>query len=459
VARLGTEFPAWVTFGLDLHFAIFTVAVTSATALLFGVAPALLVSRTEPGSSLQVASGRSTPSAGRVRATNLLVGIEVALACVLLVMAGLNLRDTRALMAVAPGFRTENVLSYVIQVPEERYPSGEERAAFWAAHVERVAALPGVLEAGATTILPLRGHTGYFFHAQDAPPRGENDPNPVVLVRSVTPGYLETMDVRIVSGRTFTRFDGLDDGSAVVAVNETFVREFLGHVEQPIGARIRTGGSDAPWWTVVAVTADTKHYGLDEEARPGVFVPLQQLFVPTAMTATAHTAGPPSQLVDAARAVLAEQDPGIAMFRVATMADVMSEALWSRRAAAWLIAVFAAAALLLAVAGIYGVISYGVRQRVQEIGIRMAMGARREQVAARILREGMSIVVAGVVIGLGLALAATPVIGSILFATSPTDPWVYGGVAALILCVAAAATVVPARRAAGLDAMVVLRGE
>lgn len=393
----------------------------------------------------------------------LLVGGEVALAAVLLVAAGLSVRDFQRLRDVDPGLRTGGVLSYRVALPESRYPDREARLAFWQSHLERLRALPGVEGAATTTVLPLSGqHSGWFFVVEDAPPRSEEEGNPVVLNRAVSPGYLTAMGVELVRGRGFTEFDARDEGTQVAVVNETFVREFLSHRSDPLGARLQTGSrpeDDEPWITVVGVTRDTKHYGLDEEMRPAVYLPLRMMPIEF-NNVVVRAAGDAAALTASARRALREQDPEVALFDVATMEERLGDSLWSRRASAWLIAVFSAVALLLAVAGLYGIVSYGVRQRVQEIGIRMALGADRERVVGEVLRQGMAIVVVGVVVGLGGALAVAGLVSDTLVTgVSPTDPVVYAGVSALLLGVAAVANWIPARRAARLEPMGVLRGE
>jgi predicted permease len=458
VGGLADQFPTWVTFDLDRVFVAFTVGVTVAAAVLFGLAPALQTAKAEPTAAVRTATGRATASLGRRRAMGLLVTAEVALAFVLLIVAGLTLRDLQALTAVDPGFRTEGVLSWRVQLPDDAYPSAQARLAFWDDHLERVRALPGVTGAAGTTVLPLAGHSGWFFEVEDAPPRPDDEANPVVLMRAVTPGYLDLMDIEVLDGRALTDFDGREDESGAAVVNERFVQRFLSHRADPVGARIRTQGSDGAWWTVVGVTRDTKHYGLAEEMRPAIHVPLRQL--PRGYLAmTATTGGDPTELTGAIRGVLRDQDPGLAVFDVETMKQRLDDSLWARRASSWLVAAFSTVALLLAVAGIYGVISYGVRQRVQEIGIRMALGARQRQVANQVLRQGIAIVGVGAVLGGLVGFVVARLVSGELFAARASDPWIYVGATALLLTVATVANVLPARRAAGLDPMKVLRSE
>lgn len=459
VDRLSDQLPRWVTFDLDWRFLAFTIAVTVGAAVVFGLAPALQTSSVDPTEALNASSGRTTASGRRRRAMGALVAGEVALALILLVVGGLFVRDLQRLQNVDPGFRTEGVLSYRMVLPDARYKDSAARLAFWNQHLDDVRSLPGVQSAAATTVLPLAGHSGWFFSVKDAPPRGEDEANPVVLNRAVSPGYLGTMGVELLAGRTFTDFDGRDENTKVAIVNQTFVKDFLAHRKDPLGAQIKAGGDSEPWWTVVGVTRDTKHYGLDKEMRPAVYQPLRQLPLGS-LTLVARTNGDPNQLVASIRRTLRDEDPQLAMFDVQSMAKRLDDSLWTRRAGSWLIAAFSTVALLLAVAGLYGVISYGVSQRVQEIGIRMALGADRGQVLGRVLRQGMTIVAVGVVLGLGGALAAArPVSGALTTGESATDPLVYGGVTVLLLGVALMANFLPARRAARLEPMGVLRGE
>lgn len=459
VDAVATRLPRWVTFDLDWRFVAFTMAVTGGAAVLFGLAPALRSARSDPSEALRSSSTRSTASSRRRRVLATLVTSEVALAVALLVVAGLGVLDLARLQGMDPGFRTENVLSYRIALPDARYHDPDAWRAFYDEHLERVRALPGVTGAAATTVLPLAGHSGWFFEVEDAPERGEEDANPVVLRRGVTPGYLEVNDVELVAGRRLSSFDGREEGTRVAVVNESFVREFLSHRSDPLGARIRTGGDDAPWTTVVGVNRDVRHYGLGEEMRPGVFEPLTQLARPS-LHVTVRAASSPEPLLVAVRASVRELDSQLALFDIATMAERLEESLGTRRASSWLLAAFSAVALLLAVAGIYGVVSYTVGQRVHEIGIRMALGARGRQVQARVLRQGMVMVGLGAVLGLVAARLAAPLAsGALASGMSATEPRVYAGVAALLVAVAALANLVPARRAARLDPMRVLRGE
>jgi putative ABC transport system permease protein len=456
IGRLAQEFPRWVSFDLDGRVLAFTLLLTAGSALLFGLAPALHAAR-QPAATLAGAS-RSTASRRRRRTLSLLVSAEVALALGLLVVGGLSTLDAYRVSRVAPGFATDDVTLYRVQLPSPRYPSDTARVAFVDAYLERLRALPGVEGATAASSLPLIGHWGWFFYPEDGPPREEGDANPVVLMRSVTPGYFDAMQVDIVRGRAFEDSDGRDDTPPVVIVNETFVRTHFSDGGDPIGRRIHTGGGENPRLTVVGVSKDIKHYGLDEPMRPGVYQPLRQVPLDFFHVALRTTPGTPSPLA-AARALTTEMDAELPIFSDRTMSDVLQASLWARRATSWLIAAFSGVALLLAVAGLYGVISYAVRQRTQEISLRMALGARAEQVRRGVVREGLVVVGVGAAVGLVAALAMARLVAGLLVEVSATEPAVYVFVTLLLVVVAAAANYVPAHRAAATDPMMALRSE
>jgi putative ABC transport system permease protein len=457
VARMSEQFPRWVSFELDWRFVAFSLAATVGAAVVFGLAPALQSSRVAPGQALQASASRSTGAFHKRRSMNLLVAGEVAMALTLLIVAGLGMRDLIQLQRLDPGFQTERILTYSIGLPSVRYDGEESLHAFRETHLEGVRGIPAVTAATAASSLPLSGHWGWFFEVEGAPPRGEDDPNPVVLNRVVSPGYFETMGVSIASGRGFDDFDGREAGTMAAVVNETFVRQFIGAGEEAVGRRIRSG-EDSDWLTIVGVARDVKHYGVDEDMRPGVYQTTTQ-FPLSRFQVAVRTSGDPHTVTDAVRELIRRADPELSIFAVQSMSERMEESLWTRRASVWLLAIFAGVALTLAVAGLYGVISYSVGQRTSEISIRMALGARREQVLRQVVRQGMLLVAAGVVVGLLASLATARVVSGVLVGISATDPLVYGGVTLLLLAVAALANFVPARRAARLEPMEALRKE
>jgi hypothetical protein len=268
--------------------------------------------------------------------------------------------------------------------------------------------------------------------------------------------------VTMAAGRPFDDFDGRDETAPVVVVNETFVRTHLSHLDDPVGARIYPStdlpDSAATWMTVVGVAHDVKHYGLDEEMRPGVYQPLAQLPLAGFQVAL-RTRGDDASVMPAVRRVTADLDVELPVHSVARMTEQLDESMYTRRATSWLIAIFSTVALMMAVAGIYGVISYTVGQRSREIGIRMAMGAQRRSVVRAVVGQGMRPVAVGTLLGLGMSVAGAGLVSGLLVGVSATDPKVYAAITGLLLFVAAVANYLPARRAAGLDPIEVLRSE
>jgi predicted permease len=454
LAAAPDDFPRWISFAIDVRFLAFTTAVTVGSALLFGLAPAIKVARTDPQRVLQ-ASGRSTETRAGRYGLNALVVAELALSLVVLVGAGLFMAAFQQLQAVDPGFRTESVLAYRISLPDATYGEDAAQKAFFEEHLAALRALPGVIGAGATTSEPLGGHTGYFFEAEGALPRDDDEPDPVTLVRWTTPGYFEAIGINLLSGRAIEEADGNPEAPAVAIINEEFARHHWGD-ESPLGRRIRAGDDEEDWMSVVGLVRDARHYGLDREMRPGVYVPFDRS--PSgSLTIVTHTAVDPMSLADEARELVRRADPEVPIYATATMVQRLDDSLWARRASSWTFAIFAGVALLLAVSGVYGVISYAVSRRRHEIGIRMALGARRGQVVRHILRHGAALIGAGVVLGLTGSLMLAWTLSSLLFEVSPTEPLVYAGVTVLLGGVALLANLVPARRAASVDPMHALR--
>lgn len=458
VRRMVDQFPSWVVFELDGRFLVFTLVVTAAAVVLFGLAPALQAAARPAG--VMAAGARATGSRRRRRALGALVAGQVALAATLLIVSGLSVLDVRRLGEVDPGFAVDDVHTFRVQVPElegGRYDEPAARQTFIEEYVARLRSIPGVEGAAVATTLPLSGHWGTLFQVEGAPPRAESESNPVVLYRFVTPGYFETMQVRLVKGRVFDEFDGRDDSTRVAIVNETFVHTHMSDGVEPVGRRIRTGDDD-PWLTVVGVSHDVKHYGVDQVMRPGVDQPMRQ-GPPRTLQVAVRTAAGAASPYPAARAATAAMDPDLPLFTERTMRALMDDSLWARRATSWLIAAFSVVALSLAVAGLYGVISYTVGQRTREISVRMALGAQSAQVRRQVVAQGMGLVVAGLLMGVGGALALEGLVAGILSQVSPRDPIAYLSVSAILVFVAAVANWVPARRAAALDPMNALRGE
>jgi putative ABC transport system permease protein len=453
VASTPADIPSWIRFEPDLRFAAFAVLVSIGAAVAFGLLPAIHAARPDVQQALQLSAGRSTAGAGKRRLLSTLVVGELALAMVLLIGAGLFMQGFNRLTNVEPGFDPDNVLTYRLALPTERYDAAAQ-VAFFEEHLDRLRALPGVSGAAAVDNAPLGGHSGYFVEVEGAPPRAEDEPNPVVLVRVATPGYLDAMGVTLMRGRDLSDFDGRAEDQSAMVVNETFVATFLAG-EEPIGRRVRLGNS---WIPIVGVTRDVQHYGLHRPMRPGIYLPHRQA-QRSSLTLVVRASVEPTGVVSQARAVLREQDPSLPMFQITTMAETLEESLWNRRAASWLFAVFAAIALVMATVGIYGVISYAVTQRRHEIGIRMALGARQQSVVWQILRQGLTLLGIAVVVGLPGAWFVARAMAGQVYGVRVIEPLVYAGVVLVLVTVAVLANLLPARRAATIDPIKVLRSE
>lgn len=449
--------PHWVGFHLDARFAAFALLLTGAAAVLAGLAPALESSHADVRGFLADAAPKTSLSGTRRRSMNALVVGEIALALILLACAGLVLKAFHRVITVDPGFRARNVLTYTIALPETKYPRADQRARFYQTLVEQLRAAPGVDSASATTAVPLGGHWGNFFQIEGARPLGPNEQDPVILQRIILPGYFRAMGIPLQNGRDFDEHDGSSDGTRAIIVNQTFARRFWPGAEA-LGKRVAGREKNPKWMTVVGVARDVKHYGLDQEVRPGVYMPYRQAPVES-MTMVLHTSADPGAALNASREILRRMDPALPLFEVQTMEERLQKSLWARRTYSWLFGVFAGMALLLAAAGIYGVVSYAVTQRTREIGIRMALGAQPGQVLTQVLREGMLQVGMGVAIGLAGAVFATRLLQSVLAGVSPHDPWPFLAVSLALAAAAFLANLVPARRAASVEPVRALRFE
>ena len=459
LASAGNQVPRWANFDLDARVIGFSIALSGVTALLFGWAPALhAVGGNLRGAMSETSTG--TTGGPRARRTlSVLVGAEFALAAVLLVCGGLLLRAYDRVRSVDPGFRTDHVLTFSLALPETTYDGedGTKALAFWDRLTGRLSALPGVESVGLVSCPPLGCHSGNFFDIEGRAPRAPGQANPVTLVRRASPGYFKTIGIRLKAGRVFVEGDGRN-GNLAIIVNETFVRTFWPGVADPVGRRIRGNSPDAPWMTVVGMVGDVRHYGLERPIRPGVYLPLAQS-PSTTMAAVVRTAGDPAALTSAARGVVHEMDPDLGLYRVQTMEQALQRSLAQRGLYSWLLGVFAALALVLALGGTYGATSYLVSQRTREIGIRVALGARRRDITRTVLRGSLAVVSTGVVLGVAASIGAARLMADRLFGVPPHDAQILLLASAILLTAAALANWLPARRAARVDPMRSLRGE
>ncbi len=445
----------WLDFSIHGPALLFSLGVTGLAVILFGLAPALHGSRADLQTALHE-SARSSASGGRRMVLRTLVTGEVCLAVLLLVTAALLFQALRSAMKVDPGFRPQGVLTYRVALAQASYPDRPACVKFFENLVERMRTLPGVTAAGGATLPPLSGHWGQFFVAEGTPPVSTSQEDPVILQVLATPGYLDAVGMTLLSGRHFTERDGVGD-KRVAIVNQAFAKRFFPN-NDPIGRRIRYKWWKAGWIEIVGVARDTRHYGLDQDARPGVFIPYRQWVVPV-LTLVLRTPGSPGMLVAPAREALRQMDPELPMFDVTQLSEAVDRSLWSRRFYSTLALAFAAVAVLLAAGGVYGVVSYAVSQRTRELGIRLALGATPGRVMRQVLRDGVAMLVIGIPLGIAAMIALSGVVENLLFGVKARDPVTYAAVALAIAVIALAANWIPARRAAAIAPTEALRSE
>jgi putative ABC transport system permease protein len=455
VTLMPDDLPKWVHFELDYRFVLFCAAITGAAAILFSLAPALQAAALDTHNRLQDMA-RSTLTRGKRTTLSLLVIGEIALALLLLAASGLVLQAFRNVIHKDPGFRPDNVLTFTVRLAPVKHPRAENWLAFYNQLLERLRSVPGVSTASAVTIVPLDGHNGYFYSVEGGRQIGQKDTNPVVLTVTALPGYLEAMGMTLKTGRDFDARDSQPNAPKVVMVNETFAK-FFWSATDVIGKRVRWG-IKGEWFQVVGVVKDVRHYGLDGEIRPEAFNSFA-VNPSNGMTIAMRTHTDPHSLAASAREVIRQIDPDLPMFNIRTMSERLDRSLWIRRAYSWLFVAFAAVAMLLAAAGVYSVLSFAVSQRTREIGIRMALGARPSQVLGGVLRQGMTMVTAGVAVGLAASILSAGSLSSMLFGVSPRDPSTYVAVITGVTIVGLIANYVPARRAAAIEPLQTLRSE
>ena len=462
ISLMPEDMPGWLDFSMDARFAIFCGLITGAAVLLFGLAPAVQSAGADTRGCLQEGGTRSSLSRGRRGVLSALVVCEIALALMLLISAGLLVEAFQKVLHVEPGFRPENVLMYRISLPNAKYPKQEQWVTFINDLVQKMQAVPGVKSAGAASAPPLGGHWGNFFRAEGGRELGPKEQDPVVLQVVATPGYFDAIGMTFLAGRPFDERDGENKNVLVAIVNQSFVKQYwldTKNAREVVGRRIRhSWDKKDQWMQIVGVMHDEKHYGLDQEMRPSVFMPYREVPMDS-MSLVLRGAVSPTSLVAPAREILRQMDPDVPMYDVRPLTEALDRSLWARRAYSWLLGAFAVVALILAAAGIYGVVSYAVSQRTHEIGIRMALGARSDQVLRQILGSGMVLVSIGVAIGLLATLWAVRLLDTLLFGVSARDPLTYAIVILGVVCVALLANLVPARRAAAVDPMRALRFE
>jgi predicted permease len=456
-----TSLPPLAPVGLDRTVIAFTLILSVVTTLLFGLAPALRTLHVNLVESLREGGQNATVGGRRQRLRGLLVATEVALAVILVIGAGLMIRSLAALGNIDLGFNPDRVLTMRVAISAAKYDSPERVVDFYRELADRIRALPGIESAGVVRVLPLATTIGDYGLDVDGFVEGPGR-NAKGDWQIVSDGAFDAMGSRLVRGRWFTAAD--TTASAPVAViNETMARTYWTEGQDVVGGRIRVGSMKNPWLTVVGIVADERHNGVTGIVKEKFFVPHSQWHVATggnlirSAFVVARTTGDPMSVAGAARNEVRQMDPTLPVANVRSMNDVVAAALATPRLTGWLLAAFAAIALALAAVGIYGVLAYLVSQRTQEIGIRLAIGADRSEVLRMILRQGLTLAVSGVAVGVAAAFLQTRLMQSLLYEVQPADPVTFLVVPVILLAVSLVASYVPALRATRVSPLIALR--
>lgn len=447
----------------DPVVALFALAVTFVTALASGALPALRAAGASPQSAMREGDRSATHGKSRTRVRSGLVVVEVALAVVIVVAAGLMVRSFRALVSVDAGFDPRGVLTASVSLPSGTYPDLAGVQSFHERVVERLKALPGVQSASATSALPLDGGSNgvwdFMVEGRPDPAPGQPAFNGEVIV--MMPGLAETLGMRVIEGRFFDATDR--EGSArVTVVNRKLASTFFPG-ESAVGRRIRVEAlDDAPWLTIVGVLDDFRNLTLDSEQLAGWYTPFAQAtnsidFLPRRLSYVIRTSGDPAQLASAVRSAIQAEDSALPVTALGTMASVVSDSLAGQRFTLRLLGVFATLALLLGAIGLYGTLSCAVAERTRELGIRRALGATDREILGVVADQGLRLTTLGLAAGMLVALAGTRLLQGLLFGVQPTDPATLVLVAITMLVAAAIAAVVPSMRAVRLNPLEILR--
>ena len=441
--------------GVDARVFLFTLAVSVVTGIVFGLIPGMRAARPDLNEALKEGSRGSMGSAGSKRTRSVLVALEVALSLVLLVGAGLMIKSFWRLQQTNLGFNPENVLAVSLTLPESRYPEDRQRASFFQEALARLQSVSGVQSAGATTSLPLTLSVNGSDFRIEGQPEPEAGKELIINISSVSPGYFQTLGVPLMKGRDFSDRDNKDAPETAI-INNDLARTYFPN-EDPIGKRIKFTDTET-WISIVGVTGDVKQLGQDIGVKPEIYFPYLQ--VPAAsMSVVVRTANEPLSLTGAVKTQIQIIDKDLPIDDAKTMQQLLANSRSGRRFNLILLTGFALVALVLAMVGIYGVMSYTVTQRTHEIGIRVAVGAQPRDVFRMVIGQGMMLAMIGVAFGLVGAFALTRLMKTMLFGVEATDPATFVSIALLLTGVALVACYIPSRRATKVDPLVALRYE
>jgi len=471
MAASPVEFPTYVKVHIDEVVIAFTAIICLGTGAVLGIAPAFMVPLRRLHDALRDASGRTTFGRTSLRFRSVLVAAEVALSLILLVGAGLLIRSFQQLSVLNPGFRPEGLLTLRVSLP--RLPEPARGSPATAAQpepdphavsasrqiLESLRPLPGLISAALVSDVPLSGEGGAIFYTAEGQPPVNAQNMPRAYLHRVSPGLFQTLGVRLLHGRDFSQKD-MQGENQVVIVSEYVVRRFWPG-QDPIGKRVKGGGpnSKSPWLTIVGVVDETKYRGLPRNPTPDpdVYLPFSERARNFAVLV--RTAGDPAGLAGAVQDAVRSVDKTAVTYNVLTMTERVRRQMARSRFTSWLMGIFAGIAVVLAMIGLYGVMAHSVEQRTREIGIRMALGAAREEILRMVAVRGLVLAGAGALIGIGGALVLTRFMEGLLYGVSPRDWLVFAAVTLAILTIAALASYIPARRATRVDPMTALRYE
>jgi predicted permease len=449
--------PTSATPALDLPVLLFALGLSVLTGVAFSIIPAWQASRVTMNDALKQ-GGRGGIGGAAAGTRDALVVLEVALALVLMVGAGLMLQTVARLRAIDIGFRPDHLLTLRTTLPRAKYQEPAKRIGFYHRVLEGVRALPGVQNAAYTSDPPFRtqGNTqGFRIEGRERPAGDPGD----ALLRVSSGDYLQTLGVRLKEGRLILASDS-DQAPPVVVINETLARLYFPR-ESALGHKLATSARQPVWRTIVGVVYDVHERGYQPAMKPGVYIPFEQAKDTWALPdgLVIRTAGDPAAITPAVRRVIAAADPEQPVAAVSTMDEVLAKDVEDRQQQMTLLTAFAGLALLLASLGLYGLLAYTVSQRSREIGLRMALGASASRVVGMVVVRGVALAAAGLVVGLSAAWLLAGAMSKILYGVAATDPVTYGAVALLLCAIAAAASWIPARRAVRIDPIAVLREE
>jgi len=453
VAIIPPDFTRTEMIALNGRALAFTLAISIACGVLFGLAPAIQSTRSNINADLRDGGRGGTMGLRRNRLGAALVIAEISLALVLLISAGLLIKGSVQLQRVDLGFESAGVLTARVSLPKSQYADSEKVTLFHAALLERLRGLGGVQAVGATSDLPIEGSSGTPYHI-DGEPTPEAGKEPISGYKAVTPGYLSAMRISLAAGRDFTDQDRAGS-PLVVLVSEAFVRRHWPN-GSALGKRLVMGTLGPR--EIVGVVRDTRDYGPGEEPPALIYVPALQRAQPN-LAYTVRSTLPPNVLAAAVRGAVAKVDPTMPLYSVQSMSEVVARRLQEDSIMPRLLSVFGAVALVLAIMGVYGVMSYSVSQRTQEMGVRMALGAQGADILSLVLRQGGLLAFTGVGLGLLLAAATTRSLATFLLGVSAYDPGIFAGVTIALALAALVASFVPARRALRVDPLIALRAD